>query len=68
VSGTVEVHLDSLTNPPIGNFSVGSTGGWQNWTTVPSAISTTTGTHTVYLKFTTGSRQDFLNLNSFTLS
>ena len=68
VSGTVEVHLDSLTNPPIGNFSVGSTGGWQNWTTVPSAISTTTGTHTVYLKFTTGSSQDFLNLNSFTLS
>jgi len=68
VSGTVEVHLDSLTSAPIGSFSVGSTGGWQNWTTVPSAISTTTGTHTVYLKFATGSGQDFLNLNSFTLS
>ncbi len=68
VSGTVEVHLDSLTSAPIGSFSVGGTGGWQNWTTVPSAISTTTGTHTVYLKFATGSGQDFLNLNSFTLS
>ena len=68
VSGTVEVHLDALTNPSIGSFSVGSTGGWQTWKTVPAAISATTGTHTVFLKFVTGSGQDFVNLNWFTFS
>ena len=66
VSGVVEVHLDSLSNPAVGSFSIAGTGGWQTWTTVPAAISATTGTHTVYLKFTTGSGQDFVNLNWFT--
>lgn len=68
VSGTVEVHLDALTNPSIGSFSIGSTGGWQTWTTVPGAIAATTGTHTVYLKFVTGSGQDFVNVNWLTFS
>ena len=68
VSGLVEVHLDSLTNPAIGSFSVGNTGGWQTWTTLPTSISGTTGTHTVYLKFTTGSGQDFVNINWFSFS
>jgi len=66
VSGVIEVHLDSLSNPSIGSFSLASTGGWQTWTTVPASISATTGTHTVYLKFTTSSGQDFVNLNWFT--
>ena len=35
---------------------------------MPGGISSTTGTHTVYLKFVTGSGQDFLNLNWFTFS
>jgi beta-glucanase (GH16 family) len=68
VSGIIEVHLDSLTNPAVGTFSVANTGGWQSWTTVPGQINTTTGTHTVYLKFVTGSGQDFVNLNWFTFS
>jgi hypothetical protein len=68
VSGTVEVHLDSLSNPAVGSFSVGNTGGWQNWTSVPGSIGTVTGTHTVFLKFVTGSGQDFLNLNWLTFS
>jgi beta-glucanase (GH16 family) len=68
VSGIVEVHLDALTNPAIGTFSVGNTGGWQSWRTVPGGIGSTTGTHTVYLKFVTGAGQDFVNLNWFTFS
>ncbi len=68
VSGTVEVHLDSLSNPAVGTFSVGNTGGWQSWTSVPGSIGTVTGTHTVFLKFVTGSGQDFLNLNWLTFS
>ncbi|MCL6538588.1 MAG: carbohydrate-binding protein [Acidothermus sp.] len=68
VSGLVEVHLDSLTNPSIGSFSISNTGGWQSWTTVPANITATTGVHTVYLKFVTGSGQDFVNVNWFTFS
>lgn len=68
VSGLVEVHLDSLTNPAIGSFAIGGTGGWQTWQTVPANITGTTGTHTVYLKFTTGAGQDFLNINWLTFS
>ena len=62
------MHLDCLTNPAVGTFSVGNTGGWQNWTTVPGGVGSITGTHTVYLKFVTGSGQDFVNLNWFTFS
>ena len=68
VSGIVEVHLDALTNPAIGSFSIGNTGGWQSWRTVPAAISTTTGTHTVYVKFVSGQSADFVNLNWLTFS
>jgi hypothetical protein len=68
VSGTVEVHLDSLTNPVIGSFSLANTGGWQTWKTTPAAISATTGTHTVYLKFVSGQSADFVNVNWFTFS
>jgi hypothetical protein len=68
VSGIIEVHLDSLSNPAVGTFSVGNTGGWQNWRTVPGSVGTITGSHTVFLKFSTGSGQDFVNLNWFTFS
>jgi beta-glucanase (GH16 family) len=68
VSGTVEVHLDSLSSAAVGTFSVGNTGGWQSWQSIPGSIGTVTGAHTVYLKFSTGSGQDFLNLNWFTFS
>ncbi len=68
VSGIIEVHLDSLANAAVGTFSVGNTGGWQNWRTVPGSVGTVTGTHTVFLKFVTGSGQDFVNVNWFTFS
>jgi len=68
VSGIVEVHLDSLSNAAVGSFSVGNTGGWQNWTTIPGSVGTITGTHTVFLKFVTGSGQDFVNVNWFSFS
>ncbi|HEY1488489.1 MAG TPA: glycoside hydrolase family 16 protein [Micromonosporaceae bacterium] len=67
-SGLVEVHLDSLTNPSIGSFAVGNTGGWQTWTTVPANITRTTGTHTVYLEFKSGQPADFVNVNWFTFA
>jgi hypothetical protein len=66
VSGLVEVHLDNLNNPAIGSFAIANTGGWQSWRTVPANMTGTTGTHTVFLKFVTGSGQNFVNVNWFT--
>jgi beta-glucanase (GH16 family) len=65
VSGLVEVRLDSLSNPPIGSFAISDTGGWQSWRTVPANISGVTGTHDVYLTFTSGQPADFVNVNWF---
>ena len=66
VSGLVEVRLDSRTATPVGSFSLANTGGWQSWRTVPANISRITGTHDVYLTFTSGQPADFVNVNWFT--
>ncbi|GAB2911666.1 carbohydrate-binding protein [Nonomuraea fastidiosa] len=68
VSGLVQVRLDSPTAPPIGDFAISNTGGWQSWRTVPANISGVTGTHTVYLTFSSGQPADFVNVNWFTFS
>ncbi|MEU4654724.1 glycoside hydrolase family 16 protein [Streptomyces sp. NPDC023723] len=65
VSGLVEVRLDSRTATPVGSFAVGGTGGWQSWRTIPANISSVTGTHDVYLTFTSGQPADFVNVNWF---
>ena len=66
VSGLVEVRLDNVNNAPIGSFALANTGGWQTWRTVPANISAVTGTHTVFLRFTSGQPADFVNVNWFT--
>ncbi|MEV6843196.1 carbohydrate-binding protein [Actinoplanes sp. NPDC051411] len=63
VSGLVEVRLDSRSNTPIGSFALGSTGGWQTWTSIPGNVSGVSGKHTVYLTFTSGQPSDFVNVN-----
>jgi beta-glucanase (GH16 family) len=63
VSGLVEVRVDSRSNAPIGSFALASTGGWQNWTSVPANVANVTGNHTVYLTFTSGQPADFVNVN-----
>ncbi|MCA2221699.1 glycoside hydrolase family 16 protein [Nonomuraea aurantiaca] len=68
VSGLVQVRLDSPTATPIGDFALADTGGWQSWRTVPANISGVTGTHTVYLTFSSGQPADFVNVNWFTFS
>ncbi len=65
MSGLVEVRLDSRTNAPIGRFEVGNTGGWQSWRTLQVNMSSVTGTHDVYLTFTSGQAQEFVNVNWF---
>jgi acetylxylan esterase len=66
VSGLVEVRLDSLGSAPIGSFAIANTGGWQSWRTVPANIAPVTGTHTVYVTFTSGQPADFVNVNWLT--
>jgi hypothetical protein len=68
VSGLVQVRLDSPTAAPVGDFAIAGTGGWQSWRTVPANISGVTGTHTVYLTFSSGQPADFVNVNWFTFS
>ncbi|MEV0898703.1 carbohydrate-binding protein [Actinoplanes sp. NPDC049802] len=63
VSGLIEVRLDSRSNAPIGSFALGNTGGWQTWTSIPGNVSNVTGSHTVYLTFTSGQPADFVNVN-----
>ncbi len=65
VSGLVEVHLDSRSNPAIGSFAIANTGSWQTWRTVPANLAATTGVHTVYLDFVSGASADFVNVNWF---
>ncbi|WP_370945977.1 glycoside hydrolase family 16 protein [Amycolatopsis sp. cg5] len=68
VSGLVEVRLDSLSSAPVGSFAVANTGGWQSWRTVPANISAITGTHNVYLTFTSGQPADYVSVNWFTFA
>lgn len=68
ISGLVQVALDSPTATPVGSFAIANTGGWQSWTTVPANISTITGTHTVYLVFSSGQPADFANIHWFAFS
>ncbi|GIG61474.1 hypothetical protein Lfu02_58460 [Longispora fulva] len=63
VSGLVEVRLDSASGPPIGSFAIADSGGWQTWRTVPANISAVTGTHDVYLTFTSGQPADYVSVN-----
>ncbi len=67
VSGLVEVVLDNPANTPVGSFAVANTGGWTSWRTIPANISTVTGTHTVYLEFSSGAGGDppFVSLHYF---
>lgn len=63
VSGLVEVRLDSPTATPVGSFAIGNTGGWQSWRTVPANMGGVTGTHDVYLTFTSGRPSEYVSLN-----
>jgi hypothetical protein len=65
VTGTVEVHLDSATSSAVGLFTISSTGGYQNWVTMTTPISSTTGTHPVYLVFKSATTGHFVNINWF---
>ncbi len=65
ISGLVEVRIDSLSNAPVGSFAIANTGGWTSWREVPANVGAVTGTHTVYLTFTSGQPSDYVNVDWF---
>ncbi|BCJ60496.1 endo-1,3-beta-glucanase [Micromonospora endophytica] len=65
VSGLIEVRIGSPTSTPIGSFALANTGGWQSWRSVPGNVSSVTGRQTVYLTFSSGQPNDFVNVNWF---
>jgi hypothetical protein len=65
VSGLVEVRIGSPTSTPIGSFALANTGGWQSWRSVPGNVTSVTGRQTVYLTFSSGQPNDFVNVNWF---
>ncbi|MEU5153601.1 glycoside hydrolase family 16 protein [Glycomyces sp. NPDC021274] len=65
VSGLVEVRIDSATANPIGSFAIANTGGWTSWRDVPGNVASVTGTHDVFLTFTSGQPQDFVSVQEF---
>ncbi|GAA1611075.1 carbohydrate-binding protein [Catellatospora bangladeshensis] len=65
ISGLVEVRIDSLSNAPAGSFAIANTGGWTSWREVPANVGAVTGTHTVYLTFTSGQPSDYVNVDWF---
>lgn len=60
--GSIELHLDSLTGTVIGTCAVSGTGGAQTWTTKSCTVTSTTGVHDLFLKFT-GSGSNLFNFN-----
>jgi hypothetical protein len=66
VSGLVEVRVGSRSNAPIGSFALANTGGWQSWRSVPGNASNVTGSQTVFLTFSSGQPNAFVNVNWLT--
>ncbi|HET9167856.1 MAG TPA: carbohydrate-binding protein [Actinospica sp.] len=67
--GTVQFRLDSLTATPFATVNVSGTGGWQTWVTNSATASPIpSGTHTLYITFTTTISDNFVNVNWFKFS
>jgi hypothetical protein len=54
VGRDAELVLDNVSNAPVGSFSVANAGGWASWTTIPANMTMVTGTHNMFLKFSSG--------------
>ena len=61
--GSIELHVDSLTGTVIGTCAVSGTGGVQTWVTKSCTVTSTTGTHDLFLKFTGSGTGVLFNFN-----
>ncbi|WP_456845468.1 glycoside hydrolase family 3 N-terminal domain-containing protein [Cellulomonas sp. P5_C6] len=64
VTGNLDVRLDTPSGPLLARFGTSSTGGWQQWVTRTSPTSQRpTGVHRVYLRASSSSAADLVNIN-----
>jgi beta-glucosidase-like glycosyl hydrolase len=68
--GSIQFRLDSLTAAPFATVPVNGTGGWQSWQTTAAVADSPvpTGSHTLYVTFTTATGGNFVNVNWFQLN
>ncbi len=66
-AAALELYLDSLNGSPVGTLCFTGTGNWSDWSETSCNLSTITGKHNLYVKFT-GSEGYLVNLNWFTFS
>lgn len=64
VDGEIKLHLDSLKNAPALTVNFPATGGTDSWKTISAPLQGITGQHIIFLRFTSSTRQHFLNLRS----
>jgi hypothetical protein len=65
---TITIHLDSPTGTVIGTAAVPATGDWQTWTGVYCPLSGASGTHNVYLVYTSGMNIEWFYFGSSVFS
>lgn len=61
--GNIELHLDSVSGTQIGTCAISGTGGAQTWTTKSCSVTSTTGVHDLFLKFTGSGSGNLFNFN-----
>lgn len=60
----IELYLDNLNGDPAARLSFAGSGNWQNWVDASCNISSVSGIHDIYLRFT-GDEGYLLNINHF---
>jgi hypothetical protein len=66
-AGTIQIRLDSPTGTLIGTCTVSVTGGYQTWTTNSATLTSTTGTHNLYLVYSGGFNIEWFTVGSTTI-
>ena len=67
LEGGIDVYLDSRANAPLVSLQTVKTHDMSDWQTATTEIPTTEGSHIVFLRFRSATRNSFMNLSSFQL-
>lgn len=63
IGGDIELRLGSRDGPLVGTCTVPETGGWEDWKTVDTEISSVEGVHDLYLVFRGSESDDLFHFN-----
>ena len=62
-SGLVRFRVGSPTGQILGDLALASTGGWDNYVTIPANAGGATGVHDLYVTFESGYAGDYVNVD-----